>query len=143
MSADPRIEAVVKMAERLIAVLEADIAALQKGKPGEMKTLEPEIQLLTAQYAREAGRLNRHELEAAPADQRARLTAVTTKFREALMLHGRILTRIRNASEGMIKAVADEVEKRRSRSRPYSAPYGVKPTAARPTSSAMLYNAVI
>lgn len=144
MSTDPKIESVVKMAERLIEVLRADIAALEAGCPRDMKTLDPQIQILCAQYTREAARLNRNALEAAPADQRARLTATTKEFRDALTLHGRVLTRIRNASEGMIKAVAQEVEKRRNRSRPYSGPHGAKPASPRPpASSSLLYNSVV
>ena len=76
LSADAKIETVVKMAERLVAALQADIAALEGGRPRDMQTLDPEIQLLSAQYGREAASLNRAELEAAPAEQRARLTAV-------------------------------------------------------------------
>ncbi len=143
MSGDPKIETVVKMAERLVAALQADIAALEAGRPKEMRTLDPQIQLLCAQYGREAGRLNRAELEAAPAEQRARLTAITKSFHDALTLHARVLSRIRNASEGMIKAVAEEVDKRRNRARPYAAPYAARPDAPRPASSSLLYNAVV
>lgn len=143
MSTDPRIDTVVKMAERLIEALTADIEVLEAGRPREMKSLDPLIQQLCAQYAREAARLNRHELLAAPAEQRARLTDTTRRFQEVLNLHTRILTRIRTASEGMIKAVAEEVEKRRGRARPYSPAHGAKPNAPRPVSSSLLYNTVI
>jgi len=140
---DPKIERVVVMAERLVEALRADIAALESGRPRQMKMLDPEFQSLSAQYSREARSLNRVAIEAAPAELRARLTLATRRFREALMLHGRVLTRIRNASEGMIKAVAEEVEKRRNRSRPYGAPRGGRPASPGPNSSSLLYNAVV
>lgn len=144
MSGDPRIESVLKMAERLAAVLKADIAALESGRARDMQSLEPENQLLAAQYSREAAKLNRNELLAAPAEQRARLTAATQNFHEALTLHTRMLTRVRRASEGLIKAVAQEVEKRRNRSKPYAVPQPGRPGAAvRPASASLLYNAVI
>jgi len=142
MTADAGIERVVAMAERLIQALREDIAALERGRPREMRMLDPEIQELSAQYGREAAALTRDTIESAPAELRARLRAATEHFHEALTLHGRILTRIRNASEAMIRAVAEEVEKRRNRSRPYAAPYGGRPDAPRPT-SAMVYNAVV
>ena len=82
-------------------------------------------------------------LQAAPAEARARLTAATNRFQDVLTLHGRVLMRIRNASEGIIKAVAEEVEKRRSRARPYSPAHGARPNAPRPASSSLLYNAVV
>ena len=50
MSGDAKIETVVKMAERLVAALQADIAALEAGRPKDMQTLDPQIQLLCAQY---------------------------------------------------------------------------------------------
>ena len=49
-----RIERLVKMAERLMEAIEADIAALKAGKPQAMRTIEPEMQRLTALYGREA-----------------------------------------------------------------------------------------
>jgi hypothetical protein len=136
MSTD-RIERVIMIAERLIAALEADIAALERGTPQAMKTIDPEIQKLSALYAREAGALNATAAKAAPPDLSAKLTATTARFREVLLLQTRILTRVRNASEGIIHAVAQEVDRRRAITRPY----GRTPTAtARPT-GAMLFNA--
>lgn len=143
--ADPRLERLIAMAERLIAALSADIAALEQGRPREMKSLDPEIQKLTAAYGREAAALNKAAIEAAPAEARARLLGATKRFHDVLSLHGRVLARIRNASEGLIKAVAEEVDRRRLRARPYAPPaYAAKPAAPRPASTAaMLYNAVV
>ncbi len=59
MSAEtPKIERLIAMAERLIEALEADMAALERGKPQEMRTIDPEIQKLSAIYGREAAALN-------------------------------------------------------------------------------------
>ena len=126
------------------AVVEADITTLERGAPREMQMLDPLIQQLFAQYKAEANRISRAELEAAPADLRGRLTAATGRFHDALALHTRVLTRIRNCSEGMIRAVAADVEKRRGRARPYAPPNAHQPaTTPRPAASAMLYNAVV
>jgi hypothetical protein len=132
-----KIERVVLLAERLIAALEADIAALERGKPREMKTIEPEIQRLSALYAREAAALTAAVTKAAPADARDRLAQTTARFRDVLARQLRILTRMRNTSEGMIHAIAKEVERRRTVVRPYGRTPVAKP---RPT-GAMLYNA--
>ncbi len=132
-----RIERVIALAERLIAALEADIAALEKGKPQAMKTIDPEIQKLAALYAREAGGLNATIALSAPGALRTRLTATTTRFRDTLQRQARILTRVRNASEGIVQAIAREVERRRT----VTTPYGRKPMPAR-AASAMIFNAV-
>jgi hypothetical protein len=134
-----RIERLVKLAERLIEAIEADIAALKAGKPQEMHTLNPEIQRLSAMYGREAQGLSPDAAKAAPAPLSHRFSETTKKFRELLQLHSRMLTRVRNASEGMIKAIAAEVDRRAAPARtynPHAAAYG-KPAQA------MIYNSVV
>ena len=131
-----KIEKVILIAERLIAALEADIAALERGMPQAMRTIDPEVQKLTLLYAREASALIPALAKNAPDALRTRLTATTQHFREVLLKHARILTRVRSASEGMIQTVAQEVERRRAVGRPYG-----PATRARPA-GAMVFNAV-
>ncbi len=45
----------------------------------------------------------------------------TKRFRETLALHARILTRMKNAGEGLIQAVARDVEKTRAAAAPMRA----------------------
>lgn len=137
--ADERIERLVNLAERLIDAIEGDIAALKAGTPQAMRTTDPEVQKLSAQYGREAQGLTADAARAAPSHLRKRFAETTTKFRELLMLHARLLTRVRNASEGMIKAIADEVNRQAAPTRTYNpraAAYG-KPAQA------MVFNAVV
>jgi hypothetical protein len=134
-----RIARLTTIAERLIVAIEADIAALKDGKPAAIRTGDPEIQRLSALYAREAQNMTPEHANAAPAPLIRRFAEVTRKFRELLTLHARLLTRVRNATEGMIKAIADEVERQTQPIRTYnpvSAPYGRRPQA-------MLYNKVV
>lgn len=134
-----RIERLVKLAERLIEAIEGDIAALKDGKPQMMRTTDPEIQKLSALYGREAQGLTADAAKAAPAPLRNRFAETTKKFRELLQLHARMLTRVRNATEGMIKAVSEEVDRRAAPLRTYNpraAAYG-KPAQA------MVYNSVV
>ncbi len=134
-----KLERVIVLAERLSKVLEGDIAALQAGKPQQMASLDPEIERLTMLYMREVSSLDPSRTKAAPGDLRQRLTTVTGTFRETLKLHQRLLTRVRNASEGLVKAVADEVQRQRSPKITYS------PAAAqyRKAPVAMIYNGVV
>ncbi len=115
-----KIERLVKLAERLIEAIEGDIAALKDGKPQAMRTTDPEIQRLSALYSREAHGFPPNAVKAAPAPLRSRFAEVTAKFREVLQLHARLLTRVRNASEGMIQAIAAEVDRRAAPSRTYN-----------------------
>jgi hypothetical protein len=140
VSADPqKIELLIVMAERLIAAIEADIAALKAGRPQELRTIDPEIQRLSALYGREAAGLDPARTKAAPSELRRRFFDTTAKFRDALALHARLLARMRNASEGMVKAVAEEIERRSAPTRSYV------PAAshARPHAVALVYNKII
>ena len=139
MKDDLRIERLISLAERLIAALESDIDVLKSGKAGALRTADPEIQKLTAQYGREAQGFDPRIAQAAPPTLRQRFVAITAKFREVLQLHGRMLTRVKNASEGMIQAIAREVERANATSRTYGPRPGYKP----PSSGAMVFNKVV
>jgi hypothetical protein len=66
--------------------------------------------------------------------------AVTGHFRDTLKLHQRLLIRMRNASEGLVKAVAHEVERQRAPKVTY-APASAHPYRKAP--QAMIYNGVV
>lgn len=139
MTTDPRkIERLLALTERLTEALEADIAALERGRPREMRSPGAEVQQLTALYSREAAGFQPAVVKALPPEARARLTEATARFREVLARHGRILTRVRTATEGMIRAIAEDVAKRKSAQRPYAPATLAKPTSA----GALLYNRV-
>jgi hypothetical protein len=139
MKDDPRIERLISLAERIIAALESDIAALKEGRPGVLQTNDPEIQKLTAIYGREAKGFDPKLAENAAPTLRQRFFAITAKFREVLQLHARMLTRVKNASEGIIRAIAQEVERANAPMRTYSARPGYKPPSAGP----MVFNKVV
>ena len=138
MTDEPRIERIIAMAERLIAALEADIAALKAGTPSAMRSTDPDIQRLSALYGREVQTLDPGIARSARADLRAKFIAVTAKIREVLALHARMLTRVRNASEGMIRAIAEEVDRMKAPMRTY----GPAASQAR-GGSAMIHNSVV
>ena len=135
----PRMERMISLAERLVTVLEADIAALKAGKPGEMKSMDPENQKLSVLYGREAQNFDIRIAKSAPVSLRQRFMAITAKFREVLQLHARMLARVKNASEGMVQAIAREVERINAPTRTYGPQSGYK---AQP-SQAMIFNRVV
>ena len=139
MKDDPRIERLISLAERIIAALESDIAVLKEGRGGALQTNDPEIQKLTAIYGREAKGFDPRLAEAAAPTLRQRFFAITAKFREVLQLHARMLTRVKNASEGIVRAIAAEVERANAPMRTYSPRPGYKPPSAGP----MVFNKVV
>ena len=136
---EPKLERLISMAERLIAALESDIAALKAGTPAKMVSLDPEIQKLSAVYGREAQNFDIRIAKAAPVALRTRFLTITAKFREVLQLHARMLARVKNASEGMIQAIAREVERMNAPTRTY----GPRPMTAPRSSGAMVFNKVV
>jgi len=134
-----KIETLITMAQRLTEAIEADIVALKAGRPQEMRTLDPEIQRLSATYGREAASFDPARARTAPPEMRKRLTSTTARFRDALKLHARLVTRVRNASEGLIKAIAEEVERQRAPRITYAPPKA----NVRPKSVAMIFNGVV
>ncbi len=138
MPEEQRIERLISLASRLIEVLESDIAALKSGNARGLRTTDPEILKLSALYSREAAGLNPNAARNAPLALRRRLFEATGKFRDLLGAQTRLLTRMRGASEGMIRAVAEEIERQRTPLRPYAA----APQAPR-NGGALLYNSVV
>lgn len=134
-----KIEMLIAMAQRLTEAIEGDIAALKAGRPQEMRTLDPEVQKLSANYGREAASFDPARARLAPPELRKRLARVTGRFRETLNLHERLLIRVRHASEGLIKAVAEEVERQRAPKITYAPPKA----NTRPNSVAMVFNGVV
>ena len=135
----PRIERLIALAERLIAALESDIAELKKGRTATLKTNDPEIQKLTALYGREAQGFDPRIAQSAPPTLRQRFLVITAKFREVLQLHARMVSRVKNASEGIIRAIANEVERTSAPMRTY----GPRPGSAPKSSGAMLFNRIV
>ncbi|GAA0551556.1 hypothetical protein FHS83_001379 [Rhizomicrobium palustre] len=134
-----KLERIIVMAERLYEALEGDIAALKAGRPQEMRSLDPEIEKLTMLYSREVTNMDPQRTKAAPSEIKKRLIAATSKFRDTLKMHQRLLVRVKNASEGLIKAVANEVDRQHAPQvtyAPASANYKKNPVA-------MIYNGVI
>lgn len=135
----PRIERLIMLAERLVAALEGDIAVLKEGRTAALSTNDPEIQKLTAIYGREAQGFDPRIAQSAPGPLRQRFIAITAKFREVLQLHARMIARVKNASEGMVRAIAAEVERANAPIRTY----GPRPGYAPQSSGAMVFNKVV
>ena len=139
LSDTPRIERLIMLAERLISALEGDIAVLKEGRTAELSTNDPEIQKLTAVYGREAQGFDPRIAQSAPGPLRQRFIAITAKFREVLQMHARMIARVKNASEGMVRAIAAEVERANAPMRTY----GPRPGYAPQSSGAMVFNKVV
>jgi hypothetical protein len=119
----------------------ADIAALEKGAFGELKTTDPEIERLCAFYGREVRALKSEGgVKRAAAPLLAALKESGAQLDRLLKRHERLVAAMREASEGLVKAVAEGVEKTRAG----EAPYTPAPKAKRASSAgAIVYNRIV
>jgi hypothetical protein len=135
-----RLDQLLAVSRRLGDAIEADIAALEKGEFGELKTTDPEIERLCAFYAREVKALKTEGgIKQAPAPLLAALREAGTRLDSLLRNHERLVTAMRQAAEGLVQAVAEDVE----RSRRGAAPYLPVPQTKRSSSGAIVYNKVV
>src|SRR5690242_9292334 len=131
-----RLERLLAMTGRLITALTMDVDALAHGRARELKMIEPDMQKVAALYEREAAAFTEREMQSAAAPLRDKYLASVTVLRDLLKQQQRLLTRMRRVSEGMIRAVADELARRQACARPYSRSHATAASAP----GAMLYN---
>lgn len=134
-------ERLIIMAQRLVDAIEGDIEALRTGNPQGMRSLDPEVQKLLLMYSREAQNIDPARSKSLPTELKKRLVGITGKFRDALGLQQRLLTRMRNASEGLVKAVADEVQRQRAPTVTYAPAQAAN--RYRQNNVAMIFNGVV
>jgi hypothetical protein len=135
-----KLEQLLAMSNRIGNAIASDIAALEHGKFDALATTDPEIEKLCALYGREVIALKASGgLKGAPTPLLAALKESGARLNALLKRHGLLVGAMRNAAEGIVHAVAEEVEKTRAAKAPYSA----KPKAPRGTSGAIVYNRVV
>lgn len=136
-----RLEQLLTVSNRLIDAISADIAALEKGDFSELKTTDPEIERLCAFYGREVRALKGEGgIKRAPAALLAAMRQSGAELDRLLKHHELLVGAMREASEGLVKAVADGVDKIRTG----EAPYTPVPKAKHAYSSgAIVYNKVV
>ena len=91
-----------------------------QGEPGDQKAR------LANLYRQEMTRIadNRDLIRAAPAGTLERLRAATVRFRAALVDHERALAAVKEVSEGIVRAIAEEVARVQAGPRGYAASGG-------------------
>jgi hypothetical protein len=125
----------IAMTERLTDALKADMIALERGRPREMRTIEPDMQQLAAIFGRESAAFTVAMTKSIPAATRTKLIETTRRFKDTLTKQTRMVSRIRTISEGMIHAIAEDVARKKNAAKPY-ARMMVKPRSP----GAMVYN---
>ena len=129
-----RVDQLITLTERLTGLMQADLTELEARRPSLARA--EELGRLANVYRHESARVRRDPalIAGAPAPDRARLRIATERFDATLARHLRAVEAARTISEGLVRAIAEEMV----RSRPAASGYGPRPSKA--DSPALAYN---
>jgi hypothetical protein len=132
--ADANVDQLIELTRKLTQALSADAAAFEARRPHEVAPRMPETARLANLYRHESSRLRRDNtlVRGASAERRTQLRRATETFESTLARHGKALYGVHMVTEGLVKAIAEEV----ARSRATGAGYGpgARPYAPQATS---------
>ena len=113
--AEARVDGLIQLTERLTDLISAECRAFEAHKPHEAAKSLEETSRLANIYRLESQkvRADRTLVEAAPLANRVRLVRATEAFDAVLSRHGRALNAAKVVTEGIVKAVADEIASKR------------------------------
>ena len=134
-----RAENLLSLTTRLSGAVEADIAALEKGTYPPLALIDPVIEQMSMVYGREVSAARSSGIKDAPQTLLRSLKDAGAKLKALLKRHEHLVAAMRGASEGMVRAVAEEVDRTRTAGMPYSATPGARPASA----GAIIYNKMV
>ena len=127
----PGLEGMVALTERLTRLLADQARAFEQHRPQTAAAGLPEVARLTGDYRAGSAhvRANPQLLLEAGAELRARLLRATEAFDAVLQRHGRALAASKTVTEGLVRAVAEEIAARRSVGQAYGPGAARRPLA--------------
>ena len=135
-------EELISQTAKLAALTEQDIATLKAGRPAALALHDNNraVQLLT--FGKTAAEFKSSgALATLSPDTKLRLKAATERLHKALKEENRLLARFRHISEGLVKAVADNIAARGAPPAYAKSGAFVKPSASR--ASALTLNQAV
>ena len=111
VTATAHLRRLTDLTDRLTARLEAETDAFASRRPQDVTASLAETQELANLYRRESAQLKSNPglLSAAPASERMGLIKATETFEAVLAIHARTVEAARTISEGLVRAIAQEV----------------------------------
>jgi len=114
-SSAERMEQLILLTERLTALISEQLRAFEARRPQDAAANADETARLANLYRHESLRVKSDPslLAGAPPELHERLVIVTRAFDAVLARHGRAVEAAKTITEGLIRAIADEVSKQR------------------------------
>lgn len=119
----PQIEQIIRVASRLIDVMNREITLLRAMQVTEITALQQEKRDLTVLYEEGVAALAAEPamLQAMAPALRAELEAVAARFDAAVDENARALNAVRESHDRLLRAIVDAVAEQRSRQKAYTA----------------------
>ncbi|MDB5450796.1 MAG: flbY [Phenylobacterium sp.] len=133
-----RVDQMILLTERLTELIALEAQAFEQRRPQDAAVYIEETSRLANVYRHESVRIrnNTNLVSSAPPAQRQRLIRATEAFDAVLALQGRALMAAKTVTEGLVRAIAEEVASQREQKSGYG------PTAMPPASSATAATAI-
>ncbi|MDB5466359.1 MAG: flbY [Phenylobacterium sp.] len=133
-----RVDQMILLTERLTELIALEAQAFEQRRPQDAATYIEETSRLANVYRHESVRIrnNTNLVSSAPPAQRQRLLRATEAFDAVLARQGRALMAAKTVTEGLVRAIAEEVASQREQKSGYG------PTAMPPASSATAATAI-
>jgi hypothetical protein len=133
-----RVDQMILLTEKLTSLIALECQAFEARRPQDAARHMEETSKLANLYRHESARIRANPtlVQAAPADRRRRLMQATEAFDAVLARQGRAIEAAKTVTEGLVRAIAEEVASHREQR------HGYGPTAAPPPSSATAATAI-
>lgn len=131
--ANDRVEQLIVLTERLTELIAQEAQAFEQRRPQDAALNIEETSKLANIYRHESARVRASPalVASAPLSQRTRLVRATEAFDAVLARQGRALEAAKTVTEGLVRAIAEEVASKRTT----GAGYGVGGAASPPPSA--------
>ena len=132
VDAEDRANQLIQLTERLIERLTEETRAYEAHRAKDVAPGVAETARLANLYRHEAAKVKMQPklIAGAALETRSRLLQVTKAFDTVVARHGRAVNAARQISEGIVRAIAEEVAKARSRTQAYGPGARVAPASA-------------
>ncbi len=116
-----RVEQLIAHTERLTELIDLEAQAFEQHRPQDAAAQIEEVSKLANIYRHESTRVraNPDLIATAPLAQRTRLTRATEAFDAVLARQSRALEAAKTVTEGLVRAIADEVATQRTNASSY------------------------
>jgi len=133
-----RVDQLIILTERLTDAVAQQAQCFEQHRPADAGRLMEEVSRLANLYRHESARVRADPrlVAGAPAELRLRLVRATEAFDAVLYRHGRAVNAARTVTEGLVRAIAEEVASQRQQLSGYG------PSARPPASAAQAATAI-